>query len=515
MIMGLTIAELLNTQGFEKYYVLAGKKGADRKIKSVTVMDAPDIYMWLRGGEILITTGFLFKDNLSFLEELVEKIDRAGAAALFIKLGRFVDTLPPKVCRLADKLTFPIVYMPLECAFIDVISPVLRKIIWEQTKIIEFSDQIHTSFINLTIKGKSIEEIIEKVSELLSTEVIYIDMFDCKEDHIEDFAEDEYVRFAVKYEHKVYGYLVFREQNAVSLEYQQIILEHASTVITLQIQRRISNLQIESRYRDQFVRDIIYNNIKSREEIDYRGRNYNWVFERQYRVIIFDVDQLKKEYITEKRGVVDEEAYQVMEYAIRLFEQYVPQLLYTYFSDRAVLIVQEKEDVSKEQYNSWINNVMERTGRKTGYTISAILGTRKESIYEVYKSFNEASYILKIVGVRTKHSQIYHYDDMGLYLLMDQMRNDAALRQLSMQMLQRLKQYDIQEQTQYTETLKTIVNNNWNLKETARTLYIHYNTMKNRYHKLAEILQLNLEKMQDRVLVELAVRYPETEDDVS
>ena len=141
--MSLTVRELLETDEFKEYKVIAGSGGVDRKISSVSVMDAPDIYQWLRGGEILITTGYLFKDNLEFLSFLVQKIYEAEAAALFIKIGRFISELPKEVRQLAEQLNFPIVLMPLQCAFTDVINPVLSKIIWEQAEVIEYSNQIH------------------------------------------------------------------------------------------------------------------------------------------------------------------------------------------------------------------------------------------------------------------------------------------------------------------------------------------------------------------------------------
>lgn len=53
-----------------------------------------------------------FKDNTEYLLELIEKIAKNGAAALFIKLGRFIDDMPDEVRIKADELSFPIVYMP-------------------------------------------------------------------------------------------------------------------------------------------------------------------------------------------------------------------------------------------------------------------------------------------------------------------------------------------------------------------------------------------------------------------
>jgi purine catabolism regulator len=50
------------------------------------------------------------------------------------------------------------------------------------------------------------------------------------------------------------------------------------------------------------------------------------------------------------------------------------------------------------------------------------------------------------------------------------------------------------------------VDNDWNLKKTAEMTYVHYNTMKYRYKKLAEILGMDLEKTANKLNIELAIR---------
>ena len=140
--MKLTVNQILHTEGFEKFRVICGNRGLNREVSSVSVIDAPDIYNWLQGGEILLTSGYIFKDNTAYLLELVEKIAKNGAAALFIKLGRFIDDMPDEVRAKADELSFPLVYMPFSFAFVDVITPVLTKANSRQLEIIKKSEKI-------------------------------------------------------------------------------------------------------------------------------------------------------------------------------------------------------------------------------------------------------------------------------------------------------------------------------------------------------------------------------------
>lgn len=85
------------------------EKVCRRIVNSATVMDAVDIENWLRGGEIVMTSGYIWKDNSKAFLKMIESINNAGATALFIKLGRFIDNLSPETYALAEKLNFPII----------------------------------------------------------------------------------------------------------------------------------------------------------------------------------------------------------------------------------------------------------------------------------------------------------------------------------------------------------------------------------------------------------------------
>lgn len=55
-----------------------------------------------------------------------------------------------------------------------------------------------------------------------------------------------------------------------------------------------SNDEIERKYRDNLVLDIIYNNINNQDELRERGKLFGWSFEGHVRAMIADVDHFKK-----------------------------------------------------------------------------------------------------------------------------------------------------------------------------------------------------------------------------
>ena len=72
--------------------------------------------------------------------------------------------------------------------------------------------------------------------------------------------------------------------------------------------------------------------------------------------------------------------------------------------------------------------------------------------------------------------------------------------------LGRVEQFDLENHGELFDTLNMLVECNWNLREASEQLYIHYNTMKNRYHKIQEVMGVSLDNMEERLEVEFAIK---------
>ena len=64
--MSLTLREALTiAEPLRRSRVLAGEIGLDNIVKSVNVMEVPDILDWVHPGELLVTTLYPLRDDLA------------------------------------------------------------------------------------------------------------------------------------------------------------------------------------------------------------------------------------------------------------------------------------------------------------------------------------------------------------------------------------------------------------------------------------------------------------------
>lgn len=118
----ITIDALLKTPELANLKILAGRDGLSREISAISIMDAPDSYKWLKGGEFILTTGFMFGGDDWQVEHFLEILLEAGCSAVGIKKGRFLGALPDNVLSAANRAKFPIIEIPYNFGWSDIIS---------------------------------------------------------------------------------------------------------------------------------------------------------------------------------------------------------------------------------------------------------------------------------------------------------------------------------------------------------------------------------------------------------
>ncbi|GFZ87662.1 purine catabolism regulatory protein [Paenibacillus marchantiophytorum] len=165
--MHLTIREALAIYPLTEAKLVAGKQGESRIVKSVNVMDAPDIADWTKSGEMLFTTAFAMKDSPQETVNLLRKLNDRGAAGLGIKLGRFWTELPQVVVDEADRLHFPIIEMPFQFTFSDQMNALFNAEYRRNTKLLQTVLEKQTKLMQFGLKQDNMLSMFQLISGIL------------------------------------------------------------------------------------------------------------------------------------------------------------------------------------------------------------------------------------------------------------------------------------------------------------------------------------------------------------
>ena len=114
-----TLREILRRPAFQGAEVLAGRQGLDAHVRWVHVGEIPDIARYLRGQELVLSTGVglrLPQDRRRYLERLAE----CRVAGVCIELGRYLRHVPDDMLRLSDRLELPLIAFLHQVRFVDI-----------------------------------------------------------------------------------------------------------------------------------------------------------------------------------------------------------------------------------------------------------------------------------------------------------------------------------------------------------------------------------------------------------
>lgn len=167
--MYLTVEDALTIYPLSEGKLTAGRKGLRRIVKSVNVMDAPDISDWVREGDILFTTAYLMKDNPAEGVKLLRKLAAKRAAAIGIKLGRFWTSVPDDMLAEADQLGFPLIELPFPFTFSDQMKGLFHAELQKNTRLLQSVLDKQKELIRFALAPDGSEEMFTRIGSILGT----------------------------------------------------------------------------------------------------------------------------------------------------------------------------------------------------------------------------------------------------------------------------------------------------------------------------------------------------------
>lgn len=122
------LSELLLHRDLTRIKYLTSRDLPDKEVKEITVMEVPEVGQWLNGHELVLTSLYAVKDDIKGQIRLVEELSSTNCSGLLVKLGPHVKVLDDRVIKRAEELELPILVVPKNMTYVEVIGTIMRKI---------------------------------------------------------------------------------------------------------------------------------------------------------------------------------------------------------------------------------------------------------------------------------------------------------------------------------------------------------------------------------------------------
>ena len=98
--------------------LVAGREGLSNLVDWVHVVEEMDYVHFLKGRELIVTTGIKEPDDAQLLE-FTRRVYATGASGLVFNVGRYIRSVPKEVQEFGENNDFPVFVLPWEVHLVD------------------------------------------------------------------------------------------------------------------------------------------------------------------------------------------------------------------------------------------------------------------------------------------------------------------------------------------------------------------------------------------------------------
>jgi PucR family transcriptional regulator, purine catabolism regulatory protein len=265
------------------------------------------------------------------------------------------------------------------------------------------------------------------------------------------------------------------------------VLERAATVAAISLTKELAITAVESKYRGDFLRDVLSGRAGSAEEVSAHARSLGWDVARPMVVVVaaLETNDAAPVHLGYEGPLELERFAAAWRSVVTRRDTSVPVVG---FAAEVVALLPVPEGSSPQSVvDSAIRDVAGDGGggrRPFATGVSRLVGS-PDDIAVGYEQARKALHVgRQLHGPRA----LAHFDDLGVFRLLSLIDDTEELTSFVDETLGRLASGTSTEAADLRATLQMLLDTNLNVAETARRLHFHYNTLRYRISKLERMV---------------------------
>ena len=549
-----TVREAMRFGAFASAKLVAGANGLDRSIEWVRAMETPEVQP--RAGDLIFTTGFPIKDDPEGQIRLIAKIADSEGAGLVVRPHPYLRKLPPEMVSEADRLNVPLFTVAQDVQMVDMMAPLLERIINAEHWRLKRSIEIHRRFTELVLDGKGVKEICATLAELLESAVVIEDasfhllahaggagdphrketiqrqgtpqrvLFDPQVQRM--LREVEARRGPVKvpaFPHvgmsrerliapilaanQVLGYISVLDHPPHNEELAFMAIEQAALVLALAVAKERELSEVEGRVRGEFLEDLLHGTYGEEAAAQRRARHLGYPLHGNHIVMLVDIDDFRG-FIGSRQ--VSEDAIQALK---REFLRRVTGVVRASYaralvqgrSDSVASLLPVGTETGDYQARGHALGLQIRENIadwKPGFTVSVGFSGPAEAPAGLAAAQREVISVMDSLARFKRWGQVVAVPELGLTGLLAAV-TDERLVDYTRRHLGPLVEHDAARKGSLVPTLRAYLETG-EQQEAAKRLRVHPNTLRYRLDRIREISGVDLEDPETRLNMAVALR---------
>ncbi|WP_371664833.1 PucR family transcriptional regulator [Streptomyces sp. NBC_00280] len=152
--------------------VVTGVPHLGRPVRWVHITELTDPASFLKGGELVLTTGMPLPEESVGIRRYVDELADIGAAALVIELVRRYHRPPDALVHACRARELPLITLAKDVNFLEVTQVVHALILGNQAEAMRRTQRVHEAFTTLTLRGAGPEDVMRAAAEMSGRTVV-------------------------------------------------------------------------------------------------------------------------------------------------------------------------------------------------------------------------------------------------------------------------------------------------------------------------------------------------------
>jgi PucR family transcriptional regulator, purine catabolism regulatory protein len=536
----ITVQDILEIPDLD-LRLLAGSKSTSNPVRWVHITEVPDPTRWLKGGELLLTTGYGFVGSEEQQVELLKVLIDHNISGLGFGTGFSFDKVPPALVRVAEEYGFPLFEVPYHVPFIAITEAVASKIVNEQYSLLQRSLAVHEKLTKIVLEEKGLEAILSTLSALVGCSAVLFDFHGvvlCEASYRRrlggELVADLWSRisdrradrqnfalsiagvasgvqvYPVVASHRIGAFLAVVKDSGDFSEYDRIILHNVVTVTALELVKKKAVAETEKRLAGDFFDELIASDLYE-EEIARRLAFFGLDPRSPHLIMLLDIDQAGDD--GDSREAQAQDVRERLHWAVDEFMARRDVLFISASRADSVVILVQPAKPDGSDVISLAGELRAAVAQLLPeVSVSLGIGRPHRQLIDLRQSYYEASYAIKIRTLKGERQVIASFDDLGSYGLLLGLQDTLSLQVFYDSVLGKLQEYDEQNSSDLVKSLSCFLEANGHWGDAAEKLYVHRHTLRYRMKRVEEITGRDLDQSQDRMEFWLALKAKELID---
>ncbi len=503
--MAVTVEDILGVPGMP-LKLLAGARHTGRPIRWVHASELEDPTPWLKGGELILTTGMGVGTTPAKQRAYVKRLAEAGVAGLGFGLGFGHEKTPRSLATAAEAADLPLFEVPYPVPFIAITEAVFTRILAEQYDTLQRAVEAEHTLTRAVMEGQGVEGIAASLADVTKGWVLLLDLHGLPLASTSRGAAQRVARIweelrdsrpdgtsfsltlvdeglniwvqPVGAHGRVEAFLAVGKPEQPSA-FDRILAGHALSLFAIELAKSRAVADAERRLQGDFFDQLARGELGPADIARGLAR---FGFERDAPMLVVTLEGGEPDALA--HVLTDERSRAGGGFLISAHAEGVHLLL----------AAEPPPDLA-----TLVKSVDARIGQEVRAGAGSVVDAA-----EVGRSLREARYALQVC--RLEGWQQAGFADLGTYRLLLSMADPDALRAFADSMLAPLDAYDRDHNGELLLSLQAFLQHNARWETAAAQLYVHRHTLRYRMRKVEELTGRDLTSSFDRMEFWLALR---------